>query len=164
MKLRIQDDSIRFRLTRSEVARLGDGLDVEAICRFPGGRALTYALTLADRMSVDARFDAGRIDVALPRERTIAWARSDTVTLPSEASESAATPRVLVEKDFTCVDPRDGDDQSDLFPNPKGRTRQRVHPPSEASKVSTSKAKSTSKRKARVKRKPPAAKATRRRR
>ena len=78
MKLRIQDDSIRFRPTRSEVARLGDGLTVEAICRFPGGRALTYALTLADR---------------------------------------------------TCVDPRDGDDRSDLFPNPKASNQKAPSPP-----------------------------------
>jgi len=29
--------------------------------------------------------------------------------------------QVLVEKDFTCIDPRAGDDQSDLFANPKAR-------------------------------------------
>jgi hypothetical protein len=124
MKLRIQDDAIRFRLTRSEVARLSDGGDVESTCRFPGGRALTYALTLAERPTIDARFDGDRIDVALPRTRTIAWARGDDVTLPNDAARrSGDAPRVLVEKDFTCVEPRDGEDQSDLFPNPKTRDR-----------------------------------------
>jgi len=123
MKLRIHDDAIRFRLTRSEAARLGAGIDVESICRFPGGRTLAYALTLADRATVDARFDGDRIEIALPRDRTVAWARSDAVTLPDDdpvpSSERAI--QVLVEKDFTCIEPRDGDDQSDLFPNPKAR-------------------------------------------
>ena len=30
--------------------------------------------------------------------------------------------RILVEKDFTCIEPRDGEDQSDLYPNPKSET------------------------------------------
>jgi hypothetical protein len=123
MKLRIQDDAIRFRLTRSEVARIGDGGAVESVCRFPGGRALTYALTLAERPTIDARFDADRIDVALPRARAIAWANSDVVALPDDDTPGrhVGSPRVLIEKDFTCLEPRDGDDPSDLFPNPKAR-------------------------------------------
>src|SRR5215470_972260 len=123
MKLRIQDDAVRFRLTRSEAARLGEGLGVESICRFPGGRTLAYALTLADRTTIDARFDGDRIEVVLPRDSTIAWARSDAVTLP-DGGPVQSSPRpmqVLVEKDFTCIEPRDGDDESDLFPNPKTR-------------------------------------------
>jgi hypothetical protein len=125
MKLRIHDDAVRFRLTRSEVERLGGGHAVESTCRFPGGRALTYALTLAERPTIAVRFDADRIDVTLPRARTIAWALSDTVTLPDDDATcpSVDIPRVLVEKDFTCVEPRAGEDQSDLFPNPKTRAR-----------------------------------------
>ncbi len=35
MKLRILDDSIRLRLDRDEVERLGNGGEVEAVTRFP---------------------------------------------------------------------------------------------------------------------------------
>jgi hypothetical protein len=119
MKLRIHDDAIRFRLTRTETARLGDGFDVESSCRFPSGRTLTYALTLAARASIEVRFDGDRIEVALPRDRTVEWARSDAVTLPNDDGTPRA--QVLVEKDFACVEPRSGEDPSDLFPNPKAR-------------------------------------------
>ena len=71
MKLRIQNDAIRFRPTRSETARLGDGLGVESTCHFPGGRMLAYASTLADRTTIDARFDGDRIEIVLPRDRTV---------------------------------------------------------------------------------------------
>lgn len=121
MKLRIHDDTLRFRLTRSETARLGNGLAVESICRFPAGRSLAYALTLVDRTAIEARFDGDRVVVALPRARTVAWARSDAVTLPDDSAQPAGIPHVLIEKDFTCIEPRAGDDQSDLLPNPKGR-------------------------------------------
>ena len=124
MKLRIQDDAIRFRLTRSEADRLGNGLAVESVCRFPGGRVLTYALTPSNGATIEARFEADRIDIALPRSRTIEWARSDAVALPDDEPTSREdAPTVLVEKDFTCVEPRAGEDQSDLFPNPKTRAR-----------------------------------------
>lgn len=78
-------------------------------------------MTLADRATIDARFDGDRIEVALPRDRTVEWARGDAVTLPADDPVATQATRVLVEKDFTCIDPRGGDDQSDLFPNPKAR-------------------------------------------
>ena len=47
MKLRIQDNSFRFRLTQGEVARLKDDGCVEAEVRFTLDRALCYSVCSA---------------------------------------------------------------------------------------------------------------------
>ena len=46
------------------------------------------------------------------------WAAGNDVSLHGEQPLEHGVLRILVEKDFTCVEPRDGEDQSDLYPNP----------------------------------------------
>ena len=119
MKLRIVDDSLRLRLTRTEVTSIGRGCTVEATTHFPGGAALTYALEVAPVARISATFEAARIRVLLPREVALPWASGNDVSLHGEQPLEHGVFRILVEKDFTCVEPRDGEDQSDLYPNPK---------------------------------------------
>ena len=119
MKLRIVDDSLRLRLTRTEVTSIEHGCTVEATTHFPGGAALTYALEVAPVARISATFEAARIRVLLPREVALPWASGNDVSLHGEQPLEHGVFRILVEKDFTCVEPRDGEDQSDLYPNPK---------------------------------------------
>ena len=119
MKLRIVDDSLRLRLARSEVAQIEGGASVESRTRFPGGPELGYALVVADATRISATFDAGRIEVTLPRSAALRWASSNEVSLHGEQPLDHGVFRILVEKDFTCVEPREGEDQTDLYPNPK---------------------------------------------
>ena len=119
MKLRIVDDSLRLRLTRSEVASIERGSAVEAHTHFPGGAALTYVLEIARVERISATFDAARIRVQLPREVAVPWAAGNDVSLHAEQPLEHGVFSILVEKDFTCVEPRDGEDQTDLYPNPK---------------------------------------------
>src|SRR6185437_10326531 len=44
MKLRIQDNSLRLRLTQKEVARLSDQGSVDSAIHFPGERVLHYSV------------------------------------------------------------------------------------------------------------------------
>jgi len=119
VKLRIVDDSLRLRLTRSEVALIERGLPVESHTHFPGGQALTYSLVLADRDRISASFETTSIEVSLPRGVALRWAGGNDVSLHGEQPLAHGVLRILVEKDFTCVEPRDGEDQTDLYPNPK---------------------------------------------
>ena len=119
MKLRVVDDSLRLRLTRSEVASIERGNSVEVHTHFPGGVALTYALEVARVDRISATFDVARIRVVLPRDVAQPWAAGNDVSLHGEQPLEHGVLRILVEKDFTCVEPRDGEDQSDLYPNPK---------------------------------------------
>ena len=115
MKLRIQGDSIRLRLTVSEVAAVGRGETVRETTHL-GAPPFSYSLVpLADATAVDATFDGGAMRVSLPALIARRWAQTEQVSLHG----TACAVSVLIEKDFDCLDPREGDDKIDTFPNPK---------------------------------------------
>lgn len=118
MKLRIVDDSIRLRLTVSEVASIARGASVESRTRFPSA-TFDYALCVGDVPQIAARFDSARIVVTLPKAVATRWAGGTEVSLHGDQRTDGGALRILVEKDFTCVEPREGEDQGDLYPNPK---------------------------------------------
>lgn len=116
MKLRIQDDSLRLRLTRTEVEALGSGQSVERTVHFPAGRILRYIVGSAPGAANPlAAFEGDTIRVALPLDRVKAWAASEEVGI--EGNDGPL--RILVEKDFQCLH-RDDAAQPDAFPNPLG--------------------------------------------
>jgi len=120
VKLRLLDDSVRLRLSRGEVIAVSEQGSVEARTRFPHGAALTFALEATDAAAGTAAFDNNRLAVRLPAAEIAGWAGDDTaVSLHGEVTlDDGSRLALLVEKDFQCVTPRAGEDQSDLFPNP----------------------------------------------
>ena len=122
MKLRIRGNSLRLRLGQGEVRRLADGGAVEERTDFAAnGPALVYALRTADADATSATFDGGRITVTVPRAVAQEWASTAQVGI--EASQPAGNGdvlRILIEKDFECLDAPAGEPQSDAFPNPRG--------------------------------------------
>lgn len=124
MKLRILDDSIRLRLTRSEVEQIGQGAVVEGRTHFPGGGEFRYTLGSGDVETPSAAFEQGVIAVTLPRSQAEHWAGSDMVTIEARQPLAEASDlRLLIEKDFRCLAPRDDEDQSDAFEHPSGDTQ-----------------------------------------
>ena len=125
MKLRILDDSLRLRLSRSEVAALARGERIENATQFPGGARLVYALSTADiatlRATLRATFADGRIDVIVPRARAANWADSEEVSINGSQRTDEGALGLLIEKDFECLLPREGEDPTDRYPNPKKR-------------------------------------------
>lgn len=121
MKLRIQDNSVRLRLTRTEVERLDEDGEVSALAVFPGGRALRYTVASGRASSpVGARFEEQAIVVTIPAEEVRAWANSEQVSIRgSESLAGGESLSILVEKDFACLQPRAGEDESDMFPHPR---------------------------------------------
>lgn len=117
MKLRIKGDSIRFRLTRTEVAALVGSGQVADRTRFPAGTALGYCLTAeAAATTISATFDAGIVTVRIPLEAARAWAGSEEVTIRADLPVGDVALVLLVEKDFPCTTPRAGvDDREALF-------------------------------------------------
>jgi hypothetical protein len=77
-------------------------------------------LEAADRNAAGAAFADGRLVVRLPAAEVSAWANDDTaVSLRRElVLPDGSVLHVLVEKDFQCLTPREGEDQDDMFPNP----------------------------------------------
>jgi hypothetical protein len=120
MKLRIRDNSLRLRLMQGEVRQLRDTGVVVARTMFPDGREFSYALE-ASPASVrpGAAFDGGTLTVRLPEAMANTWADTDEVGIRGEVElEDSGTLVILVEKDFTCLAPREGEDESDMYPHP----------------------------------------------
>ena len=124
MKLRLLDDSIRLRLSSSEVVAAVEHGVVESQTRFPDGSALKFALEAlpadAGATSASAAYENDRLVVRLPAAEISAWANDDSaVSLRGElALHQGEQLTLLVEKDFRCLTPRPDEDQSDLFTNP----------------------------------------------
>jgi hypothetical protein len=118
MKIRIKGNSLRYRLTRSEVQELAAKGLVEERINF-GAAALTYALCTTDGGELSATFADNRIVLYLPAVFIDVWLHTDKVgfdhRMPVDGTDEHLF--LLVEKDYTCLDKVD-EDQSDNYPNP----------------------------------------------
>ena len=121
MKLRIRDNSVRLRLTRGEVDTLRDQGLVSARTAFPGGREFQYVVESSPAsVSPGAFLSDGVMTVRLPETTVLAWAATEQVSILGEQLlQDGEKVSILVEKDFTCLAPRAGEDESDMFPHPQ---------------------------------------------
>lgn len=121
MKLRIKDNAVRLRLTRSEVDSLRESGVVAAKTGFPGGREFRYQVESSPASVKPAAFYADNtLTVRLPEAAVLAWATSEQVSMPGEQIlDDGGQLQVLVEKDFACLAPREGEDESDMYPHPQ---------------------------------------------
>jgi Family of unknown function (DUF7009) len=112
MKLRFHSDSLRLRLSQSEVARLSEEGRIEDTVHFAPGQILSYILESGPEPSILATYSANRIRVVLPAAKARRWIESDEPGVEG----SAGRLRVLIEKDFQCLHP--SVEEPDAFPNP----------------------------------------------
>ncbi len=120
MKLRIRGNTLRLRLTRSEVDAIGRGESVSETTAFPDGTTLQYRLVPgAVRHAGQKAGDSGfEITVEVPRDEASRWAESEEVGFSGEDAFEVGDLAVLIEKDFTCITPRAGEEELDTYPNP----------------------------------------------
>jgi hypothetical protein len=120
VKLRIRGNSIRLRLGRGEVRRLAEQGAVEERTVFGRGKAFVYCVRTEDVASVGASFDGTGITVRVPREVARRWAAGDEVGIEGAQPAGDGGPlKILIEKDFECVDAPADESQADAFPNPR---------------------------------------------
>lgn len=119
MKIRIKGNSIRYRLTKSEVETLAETGYYREETEFPH-QTFAYAIKAdADTPELYADFSADTITMYFNRDKSVAWAKNDVVGFSSEIKTSnGSTLSLLLEKDFVCMD-NTAEDQSDNYPNPK---------------------------------------------
>lgn len=119
MKLRIRDNSLRFRLSQSEVVQLNDCGAVSAETPFPGRALFSYTVKVGpDGAAPRAVLSNHAMVVTFPSADVARWTGSQEVTLRAELDADQDTLVILVEKDFACLSPRAGEDESDMFPHP----------------------------------------------
>ena len=121
MKLRIKGNSLRLRVSRSELAQFQAGGRIEETIHFTAAAdaTLTYALESALRSSpVSVRYGPREVTVILSPDRARIWGAEDEVGVYTTLDMGpAGSLEVVVEKDFACLD-RSDEDNSDAFANP----------------------------------------------
>jgi hypothetical protein len=119
MKIRIKGNTIRIRLVQAEVKTLGIGETILERTEFGNGLSLSYALApSAVHTELAAEFKENTISVFVPEAIAHGWFSNDVISLMHTVENG--TPgglKILVEKDFVCLDHTD-EDQSDNYPNP----------------------------------------------
>ena len=119
MKIRIKDNTIRFRLTKPEVAELCEKGYCASHTDFDN-LTFVYAVKINSQISViTADFKENTILINIPEEQVKDWNRNDHIGFENVQSlKNGKTLHLLIEKDFTCLDAR-LEDESDNYPNPK---------------------------------------------
>ena len=121
MKLRIRGNSIRLRLTKSEIAQFAATGRVEERLEFGiAGPGLGYQLyATAGDETMRARFEDNCLYIAVPIRDAENWINSEQVSIESaQRIADDMSLRILVEKDFACLTERANEDETDAFPNP----------------------------------------------
>ncbi len=122
MKLRVRKNSVRLRLDQSDIRQFADAGSVSEAIEFgprPDQR-LTYYLSSTDDIdSVNASIESNKITISVPQSIAMQWVDGDDVGIDADIPVGPdKTLRVLIEKDFACLKPRKGEDESKAFPNP----------------------------------------------
>lgn len=121
MKLRIKSNSIRLRLLRSEVEQFAKAGQISEEIEFGTDRSsyLRYSLvTSPEAETISARFRGNEISIVVPIAIAKNWTSSDEVGIESEQPIGSESLKILVEKDFECIDRPDDPDRADAYPNP----------------------------------------------
>lgn len=118
MKIRIKGNSVRYRLSKSEVAKFSEEGYLAETTAFPS-QILTYALEAKSNIdNLSADFQVNKITLFFPDSEKKIWYEGNrvgykhSIDLPNGESLS-----LLIEKDFACIDHTD-EDQSDNYDNP----------------------------------------------
>lgn len=121
VKLRLQFNSVRFRLKRGEVEQLARTGRVEEKIIIGSGDDETFDYVVESTAAVSsprATVTARSIVVQVPSDEVMKWASTDQVGIEGgQPVESETNLRILVEKDFACIDGTDHKN-ADTFPNP----------------------------------------------
>jgi hypothetical protein len=115
MKLRIQDNAIRFRLSQKEVSQLVYDGKVTSRCMFSKANLHYTILKNEDTQVISADFSENEVKVWLPSALVKGWDQDDRVGFDCYDTNGLY---ILIEKDFKCLQPRLHEDESDLFANP----------------------------------------------
>lgn len=118
MKIRIKGNSVRIRLTKSEVSSLAATGYLEEQTKFANG-SFIYCLQSSEAVDVlSATFNNNKITVMAPASFVKEWPQNEIIGINSNMPiNENETLYLLLEKDFVCLD-ETTEDQSDNFENP----------------------------------------------
>ncbi|WP_268225733.1 DUF7009 family protein [Sinomicrobium oceani] len=119
MKIRIKGNSIRYRLTKTEVETFSKTGTYKETADF-GHSVFSYVLKAKKGIDgLEASFKENTITLYLTDKARSEWAASDRIGFSSTIDlPNGKQLLLLLEKDFACLD-NTTEDQTDNYPNPK---------------------------------------------
>jgi hypothetical protein len=125
MKLRIKGDSLRLRVSRSEVARVLAGEYLEETIHFAPQPVAKFTYALKQEPSLSrptVQYAGNKVTILIPADQANEWGVTDQVGIAEDISlGDLGSLQLLIEKDFACLD-RSEEDNEDTFPNPSAGT------------------------------------------
>ena len=112
MKIRIKGNSIRYRLSKTDVEQFIKTGCLEETVDF-GVPKLFYALKKHGESALSASFEQNTITLYMPERMAAEWEAPDKVGFDGIYNKLS----LLIEKDFQCLD-NVAEDQTDNYPNP----------------------------------------------
>jgi hypothetical protein len=120
MKLRIKGATLRLRLTQGEIRALQERGEVEEQVPFAPNVSLIYRLRKdAAARQIAASYRGNVVEILVPAATADEWCANQQVTLAQLQAVGGAQLNITLEKDFACLAPRAGEDESDNFPHPE---------------------------------------------
>lgn len=119
MKIRINGDFIRLRLSQSEVNEMKNIGTVSVTTKIPG-KAFSYSLKSGEVSDISILHSDGSITITAPKNIVLDWVSSDYEGFENQNQTDI---RLLIEKDFKCLHRRVGEDESDNYVNPAAASR-----------------------------------------
>lgn len=117
MKIRINGNSVRLRLSKSEVEHFGKEGRIESSTSF-GGSIFHYVLSKTADDKMTANFENNTITVYLPETLATTWVNTEKVGYDANMDIGGGDVLyLLLEKDFKCLD-NSIEDQGDNYDNP----------------------------------------------
>lgn len=117
MKLRIKGNSIRYRLSKTDIQELGEKGYIEDRTEV-GPDLFVYSLQGSDELSMNATLGTNKLTIYMPTSQISEWITSERVGYEHYMNlPSGNKLYLLLEKDFKCLD-ETNEDQSDNYDNP----------------------------------------------
>lgn len=121
MKLRIKGNSLRLRVSRSELAHFMGGGRIEETIHFTASpeAKLTYALdSTVQTEPLRLEYQSQKVTVILSKDQARIWGSEGEVGVYSAVDlGDDGSLEVVIEKDFACLD-RGDEENIDTFTNP----------------------------------------------
>lgn len=120
MKIRIKGNSIRLRLTKTDIRNLKETGKVEEKTVLGPNQIFSYSLfRKEDAEEISSTFENGTITVNLPKKESDTLTETDEITVKGyQKNGKEGDLFLLIEKDLQCLDDT-FEDQSDMYENPK---------------------------------------------
>ena len=118
MKLRIKGNSIRFRLSKADVAKFVESKSIEEYTSFTGNKLIYKIESTSSAEKIEATFIGSTIQITIPTQIADQWTGSQEVGIYHDDNlGNEKSLKVIIEKDYKCLD-ETNEDQTDNYENP----------------------------------------------